>query len=297
MAGTVVGITTFADQDTSGPGISGIVRIEEVGILLDRAHTKMRDVTPPEAALLPVEPVERYPVDDLKRALRAGKFSARPYMFREGDYDVVIGTPVLKYQLSEGGLVAAERAKERREGSDPDAPQATFRPLEDLKSWEEYVGAYKPLIIIQASPQLRETSKSIVARRPSRAVADERKHPQVQAIRCLKEPIFRDEGPQTASNLRRFNNKPLGVAPDLFTTFGVWSRLWAGDMVSVQMRFAHRFDPQGGQRSTNCLRPDGPGTREPHSPRREFDSRIPGPFGHSPGCKAPESSWWMMSRN
>ena len=164
MAGTVVGITTFADQDTSGPGISGIVRIEEVGILLDRAHTKMRDVTPPEATLLPVEPVERYPVDDLKRALRAGKFSARPYMFREGDYDVVIGTPVLKYQLSEGGLVAAERAKERREGADPDAPQATFRPLEDLKSWEEYVGAYKPLIIIQASPQLRETSKSIVAR-------------------------------------------------------------------------------------------------------------------------------------
>ena len=164
MAGTVVGITTFADQDTSGPGISGIVRIEEVGILLDRAHTKMRDVTPPEARLLPVEPVERYPVDDLKRALRAGKFSARPYMFREGDYDVVIGTPVLKYQLSEGGLVAAERAKERREGSDPDAPQSTFRPLEDLKSWEEYVGAYKPLIIIQASPQLRETSKSIVAR-------------------------------------------------------------------------------------------------------------------------------------
>ncbi len=164
MAGTVVGITTFADQDTSGPGISGIVRIEEVGILLDRAHTKMRDLTLPEAALLPVEPVERYPVDDLKRALRAGKFSARPYIFREGDYDVVIGTPVLKYQLSEGGLVAAERAKERREGSDPDAPQATFRPLEDLKSWEEYVGAYKPLIIIQASPQLRETSKSIVAR-------------------------------------------------------------------------------------------------------------------------------------
>lgn len=163
-AGNVVGITTFADQDTSGPGISGIVRIEEVGILLDRARTKMRDMTPPSAALLPVEPVQRYPVDELKRALRERKFSARPYIFREGDYDVVIGTPVLKYQLSEGGLLAAEKSKEQREGFDPDAPQATFRPLEDLKSWEEYIGAYKPLIIIQASPQLRETSKSIIAR-------------------------------------------------------------------------------------------------------------------------------------
>jgi hypothetical protein len=33
-------------------------------------------------------------------------------------------------------------------------------------------------------------------------------------------------------------------------------------MVNVQMRFAHRFDPrfdhQGGQRSTNCLRPERP---------------------------------------
>jgi len=163
-AGKVAGITTFADQDISGPGISGIVRIEEVGILLDRARTKMRDMTPPQPTLLPVEPIERYPVGDLKRALRARKFTARPYMFREGDYDVVIGTPVLKYQLSEGGLVAAERSKERREGLDPDAPQATFRPLEDLKSWEEYIGAYKPLIIVQASPQLRETSKSIALR-------------------------------------------------------------------------------------------------------------------------------------
>ena len=43
----------------------------------------------------------------------------------------------------------------------------------------------------------------------------------------------------------------MGVAPQLFTTFGVWPLFVAGAMVNVQMRFAHQ-----GQRSTNCLRPE-----------------------------------------
>src|SRR5260370_6365456 len=72
-AGKVAGITTFADQDISGPGISAIVRIEEVGILLDRARTKMLDMTPPQPTLLPFEPIERYAVCDLKPALRSAK--------------------------------------------------------------------------------------------------------------------------------------------------------------------------------------------------------------------------------
>jgi len=44
---------------------------------------------------------------------------------------------------------------------------------------------------------------------------------------------------QPVANPRRFNNKAMGVAPKLFTTFGVWFGFCAGDMVNVQMRFAH----------------------------------------------------------
>ena len=61
-AGTVVGLTTFRESDGSGDGISGIVRIEEAELLLERAKAKMRDAAPPEARLLPVEPGGTYPL-------------------------------------------------------------------------------------------------------------------------------------------------------------------------------------------------------------------------------------------
>jgi hypothetical protein len=67
--------------------------------------------------------------------------------------------------------------------------------------------------------------------------------------------------PQGAAKLRRFKNKAMGVSPDLFTAFGVWPGWWAGDMVTMQMRSAHHLADKG-QRSTNCLRPDGPGNSE-----------------------------------
>jgi hypothetical protein len=156
-AGTVVGITTFNKSGGSGPGVSGIVRIEEAELLLARAKTKMRDMQQPSAALLPVEPAGIYPIDALKASLQRAKFDERPYIFSEGDYDVALITPVLKYHLSEGANVEAEKGKERRTKRNAASVQETFRPLDDLKSWAEYIGEYRPIIFIQASPKLRET--------------------------------------------------------------------------------------------------------------------------------------------
>jgi serine protease Do len=76
--GTVVGLTTFGEQDASGPGISGIVRIEEAEQLLERAKVKMRDISPPHPALLPVEPSGSYPIDALKTSLRKVTFDEHP---------------------------------------------------------------------------------------------------------------------------------------------------------------------------------------------------------------------------
>jgi len=84
--GTVVGLTTFGEQDKSGPGISGIVRIEEAEQLLERSKTKMRDISPPQATLLPVEPTGSYPIDALKTALQKAKFDERPYTFGAVSY-------------------------------------------------------------------------------------------------------------------------------------------------------------------------------------------------------------------
>ncbi|MBZ5697555.1 MAG: serine protease [Acidobacteriia bacterium] len=162
--GTVVGLTTFADPDSTGPGVSGIVRIEEAELLLQRAKTKMRDISPPQAALLPVEPSGTYPIDALKASLQQQKFDEHPYIFGQGDYDVAIITPVLKYHLAEGARVQAQKEKEKRTRKNPQAIQETFRPLDDLKNWAEYTGEYRPVILIQANPKLRETFMSALGR-------------------------------------------------------------------------------------------------------------------------------------
>jgi S1-C subfamily serine protease len=162
--GVVVGLTTFKEADTTGPGVSGIVRIEEARLLVERAKAKMQDVKPPQATLLPVEPVGMYPIDALKASTRVEKFDYRPYAFTEGNFDVAVITPVLEYQLVQGASVRAEKAKERRNGNSNEAVQDTFRPLDDLKNWSEYVGEYSPVIMIKADPELKETFMSALGR-------------------------------------------------------------------------------------------------------------------------------------
>ncbi len=48
-----------------GPGVSGVVRIEEALALLEENRSKATG-TPPPATLLPVEPLTPYPVEGLK---------------------------------------------------------------------------------------------------------------------------------------------------------------------------------------------------------------------------------------
>ena len=74
-----------------------------------------------------------------------------------GDYDVAITTPVFRYRHY-SSEVRAERQKEKRNRKSQAAVANTFQPLDDLKGWEEYLGKYEPVIVIQASPKLKETS-------------------------------------------------------------------------------------------------------------------------------------------
>ena len=153
-SGEVVGLTTFGEVDRLGNGIAGIVRIEEAEPLLDRARTKMRDEALPDARLLPVEPGGTYPLDALKVALQAGKFDKGPYIWSQGDYDVAIITPVLQYWLTEDSRLQAQKEKEKRTRGSSGAIQGTFRPLDEMKQWAEYAGEYKPVILIEAEPEL-----------------------------------------------------------------------------------------------------------------------------------------------
>jgi len=163
--GEVIGITTFGEQRRPGPGISGIVRIEEAIPVLDQARAKMAAASSqPDSKLLPVEPTDSFPLDAIKAAAEAEKFDTHLYIFGAGDYDVALITPILKYRLETQREVAAAKEKGKRTKKKPEAVQGTFQPLEELRNWAEYIGQYKPILVIQASPKLRETFWSAFGR-------------------------------------------------------------------------------------------------------------------------------------
>ena len=162
--GKVIGITAFGDVSRQGgPGISGIIRIEQALPLLAEAKSLMKTDSKPSANILPSFPTDTYPIEALKASANIEKFKLDPYIFGLGDYDVAIVTPILKYR----GLateVKAGKEKERRNRKHAQAAQGTFQPLDDLKDWEEYVGEYEPVLVIQASPKLKESFLSAFSR-------------------------------------------------------------------------------------------------------------------------------------
>ncbi len=91
--GQVVGITTFSDFASRGPGVSGIVRLEEALPLIEKARAQMADRSPPAPEWLPVEPSEPFPLEAIKAAAKLEKFDIKPYVFGAGDYDMSILTP------------------------------------------------------------------------------------------------------------------------------------------------------------------------------------------------------------
>jgi S1-C subfamily serine protease len=162
--GDVIGITTFLVPGGNGPGVSGVVRIDQTLPTLEQARKKTKDSALPSARLLPVEPTDPYPLGSLKETIRSAKFDTKPYVFTVGGFDVALGTPVLDYELRERtGLTAAQK-KDKRTKKSKDSVQNTFEPLQDVREWGEYIGAYKPVLLVQAEPQLRETFMSALGR-------------------------------------------------------------------------------------------------------------------------------------
>jgi V8-like Glu-specific endopeptidase len=161
-AGQVVGLTTFGTRDDDGPGVSGIVRIEEALTLLDQNRAKATG-TPPLGTLLPVEPLTPYPVEGLKEALKGDKFDPRPYYLTAGDFNIALSTPPFDYREAEERRLQAERAHKKRNrksdesadsGDDADAP----------REWEEDAGAHPAVFAIYVMPKVKEGFGSMLSR-------------------------------------------------------------------------------------------------------------------------------------
>ena len=153
-AGQVVGLTTFGERDGAGPGVSGIVRIEEASALIEMNRAKATGV-PPSGTLLPVEPLTPYPVEGLKAALKREKFDLRPYYLSVGDFNIALSTPPLDFREQEEGRLQAERARQKRNNKQQDT-LASEDDSDAPKKWLEDAGAHPAVFEVYVQAKARE---------------------------------------------------------------------------------------------------------------------------------------------
>jgi trypsin-like peptidase len=165
-AGQVVGLTTFGTSAERGPGVSGVVRIEEALALLDQNRAQAMGA-PPSATLLPVEPLTPYPVEGLKAALQGEKFDARPYYLNAGDFEVALSTPPFDYREKEEDRLRAERTQKkrnRRDAGNADAAQQDANGEDTPRDWESATGGHRAVFGIYVQPKVKEGFGSALAR-------------------------------------------------------------------------------------------------------------------------------------
>lgn len=128
--GDAAGIMTFLHPDVSGPGVYGILRIEQTFPLIDEAKKKMKAVSIPAARFLPVDPSESFPLDAIK-TLKDLDMSR--YSLDVGEFNVLLMTPAVRNHLSKADY-----------------------DLEYLRNWAGYMSASKPVLFIYVAPRTRE---------------------------------------------------------------------------------------------------------------------------------------------
>lgn len=160
--GQVIGLTTFGTRGEGGPGVSGIVRIEEALTLLEQNRPKATG-GPPSGTLLPVEPLTPYPIEGLKQALKADKFDPRPYYLMAGDFNIALSTPPFDYREQEERRLQAERAQKKRSRKDGRATE-NADDSDAPKEWEEEAGAHPAVFGIYVMPKAKEGFGSALGR-------------------------------------------------------------------------------------------------------------------------------------
>ncbi len=157
--GEVVGLTTFGIQAQGGPGISGIVRIEQGRELLEKAREIAAGKGAPSAELMPNMPEGTFPVETIKAQIDVKKFPRKPYEDDIKDYQISYMTPVFKFYVSEKDRL--ESLKKRDKRNREKGAVNTVDRFKDLRNWNEYAGQLKPVVDILALPEVTATGKSI----------------------------------------------------------------------------------------------------------------------------------------
>jgi len=163
LDGNVIGLTTFGVDAGSGPGISGIVRIEEAAELLGKAREDLKTRTAPTAELLPTVPEGSFPVETIKTRIEASKkFDQKPYKDDIKDYQINYMTPVFKFYLSEKDRIESMKDRDKRNKDKGTTTNSTVDRYRDLRNWNEYAGELRPAVEILALPEVAASGKSLL---------------------------------------------------------------------------------------------------------------------------------------
>jgi S1-C subfamily serine protease len=158
--GEVVGLTTFGVQAQGGPGIAGIVRIEQAEALVQKAQDIASAKGVPSGNLLPRMPDGSFPVETIKAQIDVKKFPQKPYKDDVKDYQINYITPVFKFFVSEKDRLESLKKRDKR-NKDKGAMNTVDR-FKDLRNWNEYAGQLKPVVEILALPEVTATGKSML---------------------------------------------------------------------------------------------------------------------------------------
>jgi len=160
-AGQVIGLTTFGTHGEGGPGVSGIVRIEEALALLEQNRAKAAGTLPP-GALLPVEPLIPYPIEGLKkRCGRKNMIGARIISPPEISISLFPHLPGLREQEERRLQAEREHKKRNKNNKAPTRTRAIPVSRRSGKRKPERIQQYSE---IYAMPKAKEGLGSALGR-------------------------------------------------------------------------------------------------------------------------------------
>lgn len=163
MRGEVIAINCFSDQGPGGSSTSRNVRVGDARDLLEKAKAVLASApAKPPSQLIPVEPIDFYPTEELKSRVDVKKFDDRPYKTEAGKYQITMLTPALKYYIIEKDRIELARRQAKKKNEINLGPEG--KPVDsfyNLRNWAEYVSQMRPVVHILAIPEVKATGKSL----------------------------------------------------------------------------------------------------------------------------------------
>jgi len=158
--GAIIGITSGEDRDQGDA-----VRIDLAATVIAAAEEKLEKLaaaTAPKTTALPVEP-KPPATDSWKDAAPKRIANLGPYQFSTSDFDVTLITPLLNHVLHTRPdyTTGASTPGGKQDLSDIDPAR---RSLEDFGNWKDYVDGIPPVLIVRATPKLKEKFWTTVGR-------------------------------------------------------------------------------------------------------------------------------------